>query len=82
LPSSSAQRQKDGLYWGRRGEDPSPLGEGFAARAGVFRGWRGPGGPFHGYVYRLLTAQGPHANGGAYSYMVGDKMLGGFAELA
>ena len=30
----------------------------------------------------MLRAQGPNATGGAYSYMVGDKMLGGFALLA
>jgi hypothetical protein len=33
-------------------------------------------------VYRLLTAQGPNAAGGAYDYLVGDKMLGGFALIA
>ena len=81
----STEGKKDGLYWeAAEGEDPSPLGEGFAkARAeGYFENGVVKGEPFHGYVYRLLTAQGPHANGGAYSYMVGDKMLGGFALLA
>jgi len=38
--------------------------------------------PFHGYFYRILKAQGPHAPDGAYDYMVGDHMIGGFALLA
>ena len=38
--------------------------------------------PYHGYIYRLLKAQGPNATGGAYDYMVRDKMLGGFALIA
>lgn len=38
--------------------------------------------PYHGYYYRLLTAQGPAAPGGARNYMVGDKLTGGFALVA
>ena len=38
--------------------------------------------PYHGYIYRVLKGQGPDAHGGAYDYMVGDKMLGGFALIA
>ena len=38
--------------------------------------------PFHGYIYRLLTQQGPNAPGGAYDYLVNDKLLGGFALIA
>ncbi len=38
--------------------------------------------PFRGYYYRLLTAQGPDAPGGARSYLVGGKMTGGFAFVA
>ena len=30
----------------------------------------------------MLTAQGKHAPGGAYPYMVGDKLFGGFAVVA
>jgi len=26
--------------------------------------------PYHGYVYRLVTAQGSNAAGGAYDYLV------------
>ena len=38
--------------------------------------------PYHGYYYKLLTSQGKDAAGGAYDYMVGDKLLGGFAIVA
>jgi len=38
--------------------------------------------PFHGYFFRILTAQGPHAHGGARNYIVDGKLTGGFALLA
>ena len=38
--------------------------------------------PYHGYYYRILTAQGKDAPGGAYSYLVKGKMIGGFAVVA
>lgn len=81
----STEGQKDGLYWPTAGdEEPSPLGERFArARSeGYSEQGAAAGAPFHGYVYRLLKAQGRHAAGGAYDYMVGDKLLGGFALIA
>ena len=82
---ASTEGRKDGLYWPTSGnERPSPLGEAFArARGeGYFKEGVTSATPYHGYVYRLLTSQGPHAAGGAYDYMVRDKMLGGFALLA
>ncbi len=81
----STAGKKDGLYWPTSGDEPpSPLGEGFArARGeGYFRSTTPNAEPFHGYMYRVLTKQGVHANGGAYDYLVGDKMPGGFALLA
>lgn len=38
--------------------------------------------PYHGYFYKILTGQGPQAPGGAYSYIVNGKMIGGFALVA
>jgi len=38
--------------------------------------------PYHGYYYRILTAQGKDAPGGAYSYLVKGIMIGGFAVVA
>lgn len=75
---------RDGLYWpAAPGEPESPLGPLLArAAAEGYAGAPGPAEPFHGYFFRILTAQGPHAEGGAYDYLVGGKMLLGFALVA
>jgi hypothetical protein len=81
----STDGKKDGLYWpAAENEEPSPLGEAFArARAeGYLPDGSSKGEPFHGYIYRLLTKQGPNAAGGAYEYLVNDRLLGGFAAVA
>jgi hypothetical protein len=81
----SSEGKRDGLYWpAGEGEEESPLGplivgavaEGYRRREGV-----GPQ-PYHGYLFRLLTAQGSHAPGGAMSYLEGDRLTRGFAVLA
>jgi hypothetical protein len=38
--------------------------------------------PFHGYYYRILTGQGPHAPLGVKKYLIKGKMTGGFASVA
>ena len=38
--------------------------------------------PYHGYLYRILTAQGGRASGGARSYLVDGRMIGGFGLVA
>ena len=38
--------------------------------------------PFHGYYFKILTAQGPAAPGGARDYLVDGRMSGGFALVA
>ncbi len=38
--------------------------------------------PFHGYYFRVLTAQGAAGDGGAMSYIVDGKLTGGFAFVA
>jgi hypothetical protein len=82
---ASTPGRRDGLYWPTRpGEPPSPLGELVVrARAEGYR--RGEGGaptPFHGYLYRGLTAQGPHAPDGGYEYLARGHMIAGFALVA
>jgi hypothetical protein len=78
--------KKNGLYWETKaGEEESPLGP-LAAEARV-EGYRAASAgakprPYHGYYYKILTAQGKNAPGGAYSYLVKDKMIGGFAVIA
>jgi hypothetical protein len=82
---ASSPGKKDGLHWVvEAGEEPSPLGEVFvAASAEGYELGKGEGPtPYHGYKYRILTAQGPAARGGAYDYRVRDVLFGGFAFLA
>lgn len=82
----SNEGRKDGLYWPTQPEESlSPLGELFAsaAREGydTTRASREPA-AYHGYRYRMLTSQCDLAPGGPYSYLVNDKLFGGFAVLA
>ena len=78
--------KKNGLYWeAKAGEQQSPLGP-LAARArsegyGQNRASDKPV-PYRGYFYKILTEQGKDAPGGAYSYIVKGKMIGGFALVA
>jgi hypothetical protein len=78
----SSSGKKDGLYWPASDGDASPLGE-LVAQASA-EGYKAGEGrtPYHGYYYRILTQQGPHAQGGALDYVVKGKMIGGFALVA
>jgi hypothetical protein len=79
----STPGKKDGLYWEvAPGEPLSPLGP-LAARAQSegYQAGENPA-PYNGYFFRILTAQGKNAKGGAYSYLVKGKMIGGFAIVA
>ena len=82
----STPGKRDGLYWQTQpGEPDSPLGM-LAARASLEGYGEQLESPeqeaYHGYYFRILSAQGKHADGGAYDYMVRDKLLGGFAVVA
>lgn len=71
----SSDGRHDGLYWPEEdGGEESPLGPLFGDDL--------PGDGWHGYHYRILTAQGPSAPGGAYDYLIGGKMTRGFALVA
>ena len=79
----SEKGKSDGLYWETApGEPLSPLGPLVASAAA--EGYKNAAqlSPYHGYLYRIITAQGENANGGAYSYMVNGSMIGGFAIVA
>jgi hypothetical protein len=82
---ASAPGKRDGLYWPTQPDEPlSPLGA-LVARAraeGYRRDESGGPTPLHGYVYRILTAQGPAAPDGAYDYVVNGHMMAGFALVA
>ena len=71
----STSGKRDGLYWASLpGEPESPLGPAFADAR--------PGQPYHGYAFRILTAQGPSAPGGAKSFIKNGRMTEGFALIA
>ena len=70
----STPGKRDGLIWSQALGDDSPLGEGFLPKK--------PGDGYHGYHFRILTAQGPAAKGGARSYLIGKDMTAGYALIA
>jgi hypothetical protein len=73
--------KQNGLYWKTaEGEPESPIGPMIAEATGA--GYSKKTDPFHGYYYRVLTAQGAAAPGGAKSYIVDGKMTKGFAFVA
>lgn len=38
--------------------------------------------PFHGYYFKILKGQGPHAPGGKYGYVINGNMIAGYALVA
>jgi len=82
----STPGKKDGLYWeAKEGEEASPLGP-FSAKAaqeGYTRKTKSEKpSPYNGYYFRILKAQGKHAPGGAYDYVVKGNMILGFGLVA
>ncbi|MBR1268700.1 DUF2950 domain-containing protein [Bradyrhizobium sp. AUGA SZCCT0222] len=76
----SSPGKKDGLFW-RDDSDPSPFGELMAqASAEGYKAEQAE--PYHGYYFRIMRGQGSDAPGGAFSYVVKGKMIGGFALIA
>ena len=72
----------DGLYWPRENQaDISPL-DGFAEDANLTKRSGEKPEPYRGYYYRILTAQGPAAPGGAFSYLINGHMIAGYAMVA
>jgi Protein of unknown function (DUF2950) len=76
--------KQNGLYWqSSPGQPESPLGplvafataEGYSAKADAHS-------PFHGYYFHMLKGQTDKARGGAKTYVVDGKMVGGFAFVA
>ena len=76
----SAPGKRDGLYWDAdpaKGEKLSPAGA-LIEDAGT----RGPGAPYKGYYFKILTRQGGNAPGGRYNYLINGRMIAGFAMIA
>ncbi len=86
----STPGQRDGLYWdAAEGAKPSPLGslvaaaraEGYGPEAA--KSAEAPKrSPYHGYYFRILKAQGPHAPGGKFDYVINGNMIAGYALVA
>jgi len=79
--------EKNGLYWETSADEPaSPLGElaADASEQGYSTGATQAGAPrpYYGYLFKMLTAQGPNAPGGVCDYMVDGRMTVGFAVVA
>jgi hypothetical protein len=80
----SDEGQHNGLYWqGASDESDSPINPLIAyARQNLPTDQVGEHVPFNGYMFRILTRQGPHAPGGAKNYIVDGQMSAGFAFVA
>jgi hypothetical protein len=82
----SSTGKHDGLYWETAEDEPtSPAGP-FLAEAGG-QGYEGEGlggksQPYHGYLYRILKAQGAAAKGGAKNYLSDGNLSSGIALVA
>jgi len=68
-----AWKDADGSWHGPVGEEIGrAIAEGYTQRID----------PYHGYYFKILKAQGPHARMGALDFVVGGVMIGGFALVA
>ena len=76
----STPGQHDGLYWpSAPGEAESPLGP-LAATMPHTATVSQEG--YHGYHFRILSAQGPHAKGGSQNYVENGAMTKGYGLVA
>ncbi len=88
----STPGKRDGLYWETAGgEDPSPFGalvaearaEGYGpGKQAAAQGEKPKHAPYHGYYFKILTRQGPHAPGGKFDYIINGHMIAGYALIA
>ena len=80
----SDEGRHNGLYWhGAYDEFDSPVSAPIAYAYGTgSKSQVDDPVPFNGYFFQILTSQGPHALGGAKSYIVNGVMTGGFAFIA
>lgn len=77
----STKGERDGLvWWNADGSLGGPISEGIAKA--IAEGYKDRTKPFHGYMFRVLKKQGPNARLGTLDYVIGGKMIGGFALVA
>jgi hypothetical protein len=73
--------KRDGLAWQNAdGTWGGPVGEN-AAKA-IAQGYSDKASPYHGYLFKTLTGQGPAAPLGEMDFIVKGAMIGGFALVA
>ena len=86
----SSPGKEDGLYWPSDDSTAlSPLGPlvAFAQEEGYSPELRDEEteierGPYHGYLFKVLTRQGKNAGGGKYNYVINGNMIAGFGLVA
>jgi hypothetical protein len=77
----STPGKRDGLAWmGADGKPEGPIAEGVAKA--IEEGYTNRTEPYHGYLFKVLTAQGPAAPKGELDYVIQGQMIGGFALVA
>jgi len=77
----STAGKRDGLAWaGADGKPEGPIADGVAKA--IAEGYTNHSEPYHGYYFKVLTAQGPAAPHGELDYVIQGQMIGGFALVA
>src|SRR5271166_5691356 len=78
----SSPGKHDGLYWTAENQaDISPLDD-LVQDANLATRANAKPEPYNGYNFKILTAQGPAAPGGAHSYLINGHMIAGHAMVA
>ncbi len=73
--------KQDGLAWQNPdGTWDGPIGKNIAHA--IEQGYALPSSPYHGYFFKVLKGQGPHAPLGEMDFVVKGIMIGGFALVA
>jgi hypothetical protein len=82
----STAGERDGLFYPvREGEAASPFGPAIAVAASEGYDYDEKSAvpePYHGYYFKVLTAQGSSAPGGAFDYVINGNMVAGFGMIA
>jgi hypothetical protein len=77
----SSPGRQDGLAWQLKdGTWAGPVGE--AVARVIAEGYADKLNPYHGYYFKILKGQGPHAPLGEMDFRVKGVMIGGFAMVA
>lgn len=75
---ASTAGHPDGLFAEGAANPLAPRGLADATYDGAVKALK----PYHGYYFRILDGQGSHASGGSHTYLVKNKLVGGFGLVA